>query len=45
MEMNAMPSLLSADPFSVWEFYAFKVALFIIFISALYRLVRREVRK
>ncbi len=27
-----MPPFISPDPFSVWEFYAFRVALFIIFI-------------
>jgi hypothetical protein len=40
-----MLSFIPADPFSVWEFYAFRAALFVIFIVGLYRLVRREIEK
>jgi hypothetical protein len=36
---------MPADPFSIWEFYAFRAALFIIFVSGLYRFVRREIEK
>ena len=36
---------IPTDPFSIWEFYAFRTALFVIFIVGLYRLVRREIKK
>lgn len=40
-----MLPLILADQLSVWEFDAFRIAIFIIFMVGLYRLVRREIGK
>lgn len=37
-----MPQLTPLDPFAIWEFYAFRGALFVIFVCGLYRFVRRD---
>jgi hypothetical protein len=37
--------VLHADLFTIVEFYAFRVALLIIFMAGLYRIVREEVRR
>ena len=43
--VEATPRFVASDPFFAVEFYAFRVALLIIFIIALYRLVKHEVSK
>lgn len=42
-DAGAMASV--PDPFAMVELYAFRTALLIIFVVALYRLVRQEIRK
>jgi hypothetical protein len=42
-DAGAMASV--PDPFAMVEIYAFRTTLLIIFVVALYRLVRQEIRK
>ena len=36
---------LTSDPFGAIEFFAFRVALLILFLLGLYRIVRHEIRR